>query len=79
MSFVDSYYDAAVSGADPIDERAGFADMLKRIAGNEVCSAATTWAPPIKGGRPGQPALAATRGHHGGSLGPTEIAMRAAT
>jgi hypothetical protein len=34
---------------------------------------------PIKGGRPGQPALAATRGHHGGSLGPTEIAMRAAT
>ena len=33
---VDSYYDTAVSGADPIDERPGFADMLKRIAGNGV-------------------------------------------
>jgi hypothetical protein len=79
MSFVDSYYDAAVSGADPIDERAGFADMLKRIAGNEVCSAATTWAPPIKGGRPGQPALAATRGHHGRSWDRRRSQMRAAT
>jgi DNA invertase Pin-like site-specific DNA recombinase len=33
---VDSYYDAAVSGADPIDERKGFAAMLERIAGNGV-------------------------------------------
>lgn len=31
-----SYYDAAVSGADPIDERAGFAKMLETIAGNGV-------------------------------------------
>jgi hypothetical protein len=31
------------------------------------------------GGRPGRPALAATQGHHGGSLGPMEITMRAAT
>ena len=33
---VDSYYDTAVSGADPIDERKGFAAMLERIAGNGV-------------------------------------------
>ena len=33
---VDSYYDAAVSGADPIDKRRGFAAMLERIAGNGV-------------------------------------------
>ena len=31
---VDEFYDAAVSGADPIDERPGFAAMLKRIEGN---------------------------------------------
>jgi hypothetical protein len=35
--------------------------------------------PPARSRRPGQPALAATQGHHGGSLGPMEIAMRAAT
>lgn len=29
-----SYFDAAVSGADRIDQRAGFADMLAHIAGN---------------------------------------------
>jgi DNA invertase Pin-like site-specific DNA recombinase len=34
---VDEFYDAAVSGADPVDERPGFAAMLKRIAGNGVC------------------------------------------
>jgi DNA invertase Pin-like site-specific DNA recombinase len=33
---VAEYYDAAVSGADPIDERPGFADLLERIAGNGV-------------------------------------------
>jgi DNA invertase Pin-like site-specific DNA recombinase len=31
-------YDAAVSGADPIDTRPGFAAMLKRIEGNGVKS-----------------------------------------
>jgi DNA invertase Pin-like site-specific DNA recombinase len=33
---VDWFYDAAVSGADPIDTRAGFAALLKRIEGNGV-------------------------------------------
>src|SRR5687767_1577095 len=33
---VGEYYDAAVSGADPITSRAGFAAMLERIAGNGV-------------------------------------------
>jgi len=33
---VDEFYDAAVSGADPIGERPGFAAMLNRIAGNGV-------------------------------------------
>jgi DNA invertase Pin-like site-specific DNA recombinase len=33
---VDWFYDAAVSGADPIDSRAGFAALLKRIEGNGV-------------------------------------------
>lgn len=33
---VDTYYDAAVSGADPIDTRPGFAAALERIAGNGV-------------------------------------------
>jgi DNA invertase Pin-like site-specific DNA recombinase len=33
---VDEFYDAAVSGADAIDARAGFAAMLKRIEGNGV-------------------------------------------
>ena len=31
---VATFYDAAVSGADPLDERPGFAAMLERIAGN---------------------------------------------
>jgi DNA invertase Pin-like site-specific DNA recombinase len=30
------FYDAAVSGADPIDSRAGFSAMLERIEGNGV-------------------------------------------
>jgi Resolvase, N terminal domain len=30
------FYDAAVSGADPIDVRPGFADLLARIADNGV-------------------------------------------
>jgi DNA invertase Pin-like site-specific DNA recombinase len=33
---VDEFYDAAVSGADPIDTRPGFATMLERIEGNGV-------------------------------------------
>src|SRR5262245_62906240 len=31
---VDEFYDAAVSGADPIDSRRGFAALLERIEGN---------------------------------------------
>jgi len=30
------YYDAAVSGADPVTERPGFMDMLQRVAANGV-------------------------------------------
>jgi DNA invertase Pin-like site-specific DNA recombinase len=33
---VGEFYDAAVSGADPIDTRPGFAAMLERIEGNGV-------------------------------------------
>jgi DNA invertase Pin-like site-specific DNA recombinase len=33
---VGEFYDAAVSGADPIDSRPGFAAMLERIEGNGV-------------------------------------------
>jgi DNA invertase Pin-like site-specific DNA recombinase len=33
---VEEFYDAAVSGADPIDTRPGFAAMLKRIEANGV-------------------------------------------
>jgi DNA invertase Pin-like site-specific DNA recombinase len=36
FELVDSFYDAAVSGADPIDTRKGFTDALARIAGNGV-------------------------------------------
>lgn len=36
FAVVDEYYDAAVSGADPVDSRPGFAAMLKRIEGNGV-------------------------------------------
>jgi DNA invertase Pin-like site-specific DNA recombinase len=35
-NIVAEYYDAAVSGSDPIAERPGFKAMLKRIAGNGV-------------------------------------------
>lgn len=35
---VGEYYDAAVSGADPIAERAGFKALLDRLAGNGVRS-----------------------------------------
>jgi DNA invertase Pin-like site-specific DNA recombinase len=31
---VGEYYDAAVSGADPIDQRPGFMEMLRRVASN---------------------------------------------
>jgi hypothetical protein len=33
---VAEYYDAAISGADPIGERPGFQEMLKHITGNSV-------------------------------------------
>lgn len=36
LEIVGEYYDAAVSGADPIDSRPGFSDMLARIEGNGV-------------------------------------------
>jgi DNA invertase Pin-like site-specific DNA recombinase len=35
-SITDSVYDAAVSGADPLDARPGFAEALRRIAANGV-------------------------------------------
>jgi DNA invertase Pin-like site-specific DNA recombinase len=31
---VGEYYDAAVSGADPVDKRAGFSEMLQHLAAN---------------------------------------------
>lgn len=36
VEIVDWFYDAAVSGADPIEERQGFAEMLDRIDSNGV-------------------------------------------
>lgn len=36
MVIADEFYDPAVSGADPIQDRPGFADLLDRIAGNGV-------------------------------------------
>src|SRR6516225_9446800 len=36
FEIVDEFYDAAVSGADPIAERPGFKAMLDRTAGNDV-------------------------------------------
>jgi DNA invertase Pin-like site-specific DNA recombinase len=33
---VEEFYDAAVSGADPVDERPGFVAMLAKISGNGV-------------------------------------------
>ena len=35
-NIVEEFYDAAVSGADPIETRAGFAALLDRIEGNGV-------------------------------------------
>jgi len=34
FQIVDDYYDAAVSGADPIDQRPGFMEMLRRVSSN---------------------------------------------
>ncbi|MGI8852338.1 MAG: recombinase family protein, partial [Methyloceanibacter sp.] len=34
FTLVDEYYDAAVSGADPVDQRPGFVEMLQRLATN---------------------------------------------
>ena len=36
IEIVGEAYDAAVSGADPLDARAGFVALLSRIAGNGV-------------------------------------------
>ena len=36
VEIVDWFYDAAVSGADPVETRPGFAAMLERIEGNGV-------------------------------------------
>jgi DNA invertase Pin-like site-specific DNA recombinase len=36
IAIVGEYYDAAVSGADPVTQREGFSLMLQRIAGNGV-------------------------------------------
>ena len=36
IEIIASYYDAAVSGADPVTERPGFGQMLAHIAGNGV-------------------------------------------
>ena len=36
IEVVAEYYDAAVSGADPVDQRPGFADLLNRIKGNGI-------------------------------------------
>ena len=36
VDIVDTFYDAAVKGGDPIDTRPGFATMLERIEGNGV-------------------------------------------
>lgn len=34
FEIVETYYDAAVSGADPIDQRPGFSEMLSRVVTN---------------------------------------------
>ena len=34
FTIVGEYYDAAVSGADPVDQRPGFAEMLLQLAAN---------------------------------------------
>ena len=34
LEIVDTYYDAAVSGADPVTDRPGFAEMLERLLSN---------------------------------------------
>jgi len=36
IEIVQEFYDPAVSGADPIDQRPGFIELLKRIEGNGV-------------------------------------------
>jgi DNA invertase Pin-like site-specific DNA recombinase len=38
FTLVGEFYDAAVSGADPVDQRPGFAQMLQRLAANGVGS-----------------------------------------
>ena len=34
FTLLDEFYDAAVSGGDPVDQRPGFAQMLQRLAAN---------------------------------------------
>src|SRR5215203_2859488 len=36
FAILDTYYDEAVSGADPVTSRAGFAAMMERIASDGV-------------------------------------------
>jgi DNA invertase Pin-like site-specific DNA recombinase len=36
FAIVDSYYDEAVGGADPVTTRPGFAAMMERIASNGI-------------------------------------------
>jgi DNA invertase Pin-like site-specific DNA recombinase len=36
IEIIETFYDTAVSGADPVESRPGFAAMLERIAGNGV-------------------------------------------
>ncbi|MES0385810.1 MAG: recombinase family protein, partial [Hyphomicrobium sp.] len=36
FKIIDWYYDEAVSGADHIEERPGFTELLKRLEGNGV-------------------------------------------
>lgn len=38
LEIVGEFYDAAVSGADPIQDRPGFAALLDRIEGSGVCT-----------------------------------------
>jgi hypothetical protein len=45
---VGEFYDAAVSGADPIDARPGFAAMLERI---EATACGRSWSRPPAGSR----------------------------
>lgn len=36
IEIIDSFYDAAVSGADPIEDRAGFSDVMKQLEEQDI-------------------------------------------